>query len=675
MFKNLNLIALIALTLVFAGCKRNYLLESPDTRLEVSITVTPAGEAQFSVKKDLKPLLNTSLLGLKLWEEDWTHSLLLKEVTRTTHNDTWLQPWGQQTEVINHYNELAMRFKNRNANDSHQLIIRFRCFNDGIAFRYEFLGENDSLQIIDEQNTYRFAQDPQLWSIPYNTPYYEGLWQKRPLSEINDTVCSPITMELPNGTYICMHEANLTDYGAQNFFTDTTANRQTELKTYITPWSTGVKVYGKWGKMVSPWRTFIIADNLNELATSNLLVNLNEPCKIEDTSWIMPMKYMGIWWSIHLGHHTWSQGPNHGATTENMKKYIKFCAEHGIKGLLAEGWNYGWDGDWSGEGFKMQFNKPYPDFNIEKIAEYAEQNGVNIIGHNETGGWTENYESQLDETFAFCNKYNIHAVKTGYVNPLLDGKELHKSQYGVRHMRRVVEKAAEAHIMIDNHECVMPTGLCRTYPNLMTGEAVRGQEWDAWSVDGGSPAEHLTVLPFTRQLAGPVDFTPGTFDFSNPKNPQTRVHSTLARQLALYVVLYSPLQMLSDMPESYSKHPDAFRFLEQVPVDWSKSYILDGKIGDFVVTARKDRHSDDWYIGAINDEQARELHIPLSDILDNGAYHATVYRSTPQTDWQDNPYELQIEQAELTKTDTLHIHLRPADGYAVQLKKNSTEKL
>ncbi len=396
------------------------------------------------------------------------------------------------------------------------------------------------------------------------------------------------------------------------------------------------------------------------------MLNLNQHSKIEDTSWIHPEKYIGIWWGMHMEKYTWSQGPKHGATTKNVEKYIDFAATHHIPGVLVEGWNYGWDGDWVANGDKFSFTKPYPDYDIDAIVKYAAARGVEIIGHNETGGATINYENQLDSAFAFLRTHGIHAVKTGYVNALLDKKERHSSQYGVRHFLKVVKTAAKYQIMVDNHEPVMPTGLERTYPNFMTQEGVRGQEYDAWSADGEIP-EHTCIVPFTRGLAGPMDFTFGTFNFTNPAHPQTRVTS-LAKQLALYVVIYSPLQMASDLPEDYDNNP-AFEFIELVPVDWAKTIILDGKIGDYVMTARKDKYSEDWYVGAITDENSRNLTLKL-DFLEKGKkYRAKIFKDTPTSDWKTNPYPISIEKKEVDASSAIDLYLAPGGGAAVCLKE------
>ena len=422
----------------------------------------------------------------------------------------------------------------------------------------------------------------------------------------------------------------------------------------------------------------VLTKTLPELVASRIMLNLNEPCKIEDTSWIRPMKFMGIWWGMHIKTMTWEQGPIHGATTANMVRYLHFAKDHGFDAVLAEGWNLGWE-DWK----HFNFTTPYPDWDMDYLSRLADSLGVQIVGHNETGGNAADYEKDLDTIYSYHAGHGIHAIKTGYVAPIIrttDGLQWNKGQSGVRHYRKVIETAAKYHIMIDNHEPVMPTGLQRTYPNLLTQEGVRGQEWNAWSTDGGSPCEHVTVLPFTRIMAGPVDYTPGVFHFENPVIPTTRVHSTLMNQLGLFVCFYSPLQMACDLPEHYMEHPDAFRFIEAVPCDWEQSLLLDGKIGDFCVFARQQRGTDNWYVGGITDEQAREIDIPLS-FLNNPSpalpsregekvprYTATLYLDAEDAAWQTRPYAYNIEERQVTASDTLHVRMAPGGGFAMEFK-------
>ncbi len=656
----------LSATLIFfgSGCGKtnSYSLKSPDGKTEVTFTLSDK-KAYYSIKKNAKEIISPSVLGIKLSGEDLFNEFIIIGTEENNFDETWQQPWGEEIDVRNHYNELKIKLQEESGKKRY-LNIAFRAFDDGIGFRYEFPKQANlnEFEIMDESTEFALVDDNDIWTQHLEDRDYEQLYRKTKISEITDTVSTPVTIETSDGKYIVIHEASLIDYTKMNLH----IARNHTLKNDLTAWSNGVKVYAK-APFASPWRIVILADDLNDLANSRMMLNLNDANKIENTDWIKPMKYIGIWWGMHMHTMTWTEGPKHGATTKNMMHYIDFAAKNNINGVLVEGWNVGWDGYMVGDGTKFNYSKTYPDFDIDKISKYAAEKGIDIISHNETAGAINNYENQLDSAFAFANKHGIHAIKTGYVNPLLDGKERHSSQYGVRHYRKVVETAAKHNITIDTHEPIMPTGWQRTYPNLMTQEAVRGQEWDAWSADGGNPPEHTTILPFTRGLAGPTDFTPGTFNFDNPATPGTRVQTTIAKQLALYVVIYSPLQMASDMIEHYENRPE-FEFIRQVPVDWQKSIIIDGKIGDFVVTARKDKHSNDWYLGAITDENARNIKVNFSFLEADKTYKAQIYKDAPDSDWKTNPYPIIIEEAEITNETILDLQLAPGGGAAIRIK-------
>ena len=592
--------------------------------------------------------------------QDLTRNFALQGADDRFVHDTWETVWGEEREISDTHNELVVHLKHTSGME---MDITFRVFNDGFAFRYSFSEQElKKLTITDEMSEYRFTADHQAWSIPWRTEYYEGLWSKAPLSE-KDTMCSPVTIELQNGGYAFVHEAALRDYPAQNLYYADGA-----LRTYLTPWLDAQaqvlpdKAY-KNVPFPTPWRMVVLTRTLPEMVASRIMLNLNPPCRIEDTSWIKPMKFMGIWWGMHIKTMTWEAGPKHGATTANMERYLRFAKQHGIEAVLAEGWNLGWE-DWK----HFDFTTPYPDWDMDYLSRLADSLGVQIVGHNETGGNAADYENNLDSIYRYHAAHGIHAIKTGYVSPIvrtIDGLQFNKGQSGVRHYRKVIETAAKYHICIDNHEPVMPTGWQRTWPNLMTQEGVRGQEWNAWSVDGGNPCEHVTVLPFTRIMTGPVDYTPGVFHFENPVIPTTRVHSTLMNQLGLFVCFYSPLQMACDLPEHYMEHADAFRFIEQVPCDWERSLLVDGKIGDYCIFARQGRGTDDWYIGGITDEQAREAVVPLSMLEPDRTYALTLYRDGDNADWQNRPYDYRIEHLTATCNDTLRIRMAPGGGFAI----------
>ena len=675
------------LIILFASCSGQQVqsLKSPNGNIEVKFGIQNS-QPYYSVCNNGVEMIKPSALGFLLTGNDQICcDFIIIGTEENSFDETWEQVWGEEIYVRNHNNELVVKLQEKNGK-KRLLNIVFRAFDDGIAFRYHFPEQENlkEFEIVEELTEFSLAQDFDIWSQYLRDYDYEALYTKRKISEITDTISTPATIETDNG-YILIHEAALIDYAAMNltaspFPISERASivkqnggkvpsegefRGAVLSTPLTAWKSGVKVYAK-TPFYTPWRFIVLADNLNELANSRIMLNLNEPCKIEDTSWIKPMKYIGIWWGIHMQYATWSMGAKHGATTENMFKYIDFAAEHGFDGVLAEGWNVGWEHNCVTQGENYRFYEPYPDFDVKKISEYAAKKGVKIIGHHETGGMITNYENQLDSAFIFANKYGITSIKTGYVARLLDTTEQHSSQYGVRHYRKVVEEAAKYRIMINCHEPIMPTGWQRTFPNLVSQEGTRGQEWDAWSADGGNPPEHTTILPFTRNLAGPIDFTPGTFNFSNPVFPNTRVQTTIAKQLALYVVIYSPLVMASDVIENYVNRPE-FEFIKLVPVNWQKTIILDGKIGDFVITARKDRNSENWFVGAITDENARDIKIDFSFLDKDKKYKAKIFQDGANADWKTNPYAIEILEKEVDYKTILDFHLATSGGMAIVL--------
>ena len=641
-------------------------LVSPDGHLRVSVGLK-GGKPYYEVMRDGKPVVNRSFLGFTLADGDLDGNFKMVGKSRDSKDETWTQPWGEDKVVRNHYNELKVKLQ-QGGKQQRLLNIIFRAFNDGVGFRYEFPKQKnlDNFRIMEEKTQIAMPTDAEAWTEPTNgTKYYEALWTKSLLSK-KDTVNTPITIEVNDSLFMALHEANLTDYASLNYTPRQLPGAAVTLVAALTPWQNGVKVYAK-APFVSPWRTIVITKKAGDLITSKLMLNLNDPCKLTDTSWLDTGKYVGIWWGMHMKDYTWAQGPKHGATTANTKRYIDFAAKHGMKAVLVEGWNYGWDGDWTKEGDKFNFVKPYPDYDLEGLQKYALSKGVRLVAHNETGGAAKNYENQLDSAFALYERLGIRAVKTGYVNPMLDGKELQHSQYGVRHYRKVVETAAKYHLMVINHEPAMPSGLCRTYPNLVSGEGMRGQEYNAWSDDGGNPPYHVCVLPFTRGLAGSMDFTPGIFNFQNKAVPKTHPQTTIAKQLAEYVLLYSPWQMAADMIENYENQP-AFTFIESVPTDWEKTVVLNAQIGKYITIARKDKKSDDWYIGSATDADARDLTINF-DFLDDGKhYMAEVYADGEKADYRTNPYPIQYTRIKVTKGSLLQLHLAPGGGAAIRVK-------
>lgn len=661
------------LFLLHTACAQNYQLLSPDGRLKVTITLDE-GRPFYQVERSARMVIEKSRLGLLLKNKtSLAQNLEIISTETAAYDETWSQPWGEVRDIRNNYNQLRIDLASKSV-DKEKIAILFRVFNDGVGFRYQVpqqAGLTD-FEIIDEISEFHLTADHKAWWIEaYQDNRYEYLYQSSPLSTL-DTVHTPLTMEATDGLCISIHEAALLDYPSM-----TLANSGNNiLKADLVPWSDGVKVKTS-APMQTPWRTIQIADTPGGLITSYLILNLNEPNKLQDISWVKPGKYVGIWWEMHLATSTWGQGDQHGATTANTKRYMDFAAKHGFDGVLVEGWNLGWDGDWIRNGDKFNFTEAYDDFDINEVARYGAEKGVRLIGHNETGGAVLNYEAQLSDAFALYNSLGVRAVKTGYVNygrgiKRLDenGKtqgEYHHGQFMVRHYNKVMEEAAKYQIMLDVHEPVKDTGLRRTYPNMMTREGARGQEFNAWSADGGNPPEHETILPFTRLLAGPMDFTPGIFDLLFEKEkPDNRVNTTLAKQLALYVVLYSPLQMAADLPQNYEKNPAPFQFILDVPADWQETKILHAAIGDYITTVRKDRNGNDWYLGSITDENSRVLAAPLA-FLDAGIkYQAEIYRDAVNADWKTNPYGFEIEKQIVDSNTILELYLAPGGGTAVR---------
>lgn len=639
---------------------KNVLVSSPDGTVMVTVGVKDH-HPFYRVDYQGRTLIAPSRLGFRLDHEELGANMTMGKVSRSSMDETWTQPWGENGTTRNHYNELTVDYREQTGRF---MQVVFRVFNDGFGFRYNLPSQDKRKEycVQDELTEITLAHDAKAWSIRSNhTAYFEGLYTADLLSR-KDTVCTPLTIEYEKDLFLAIHEAALEDYASINLTPRRGNDGSVRLLTALTPWRNGVKVYAK-GDLKSPWRTMIISKTAGGLLTSDLMLNLNEPSRIEDTSWIEPGRYIGIWWSIHKKQNTWEMGPTHGATTENVKRYMDFAARHGFSGVLAEGWNPGW-----GQGEKISYLESYPDFDIEEVCRYGQSKGVRFIGHTETWGNATLLENQMEQAFSWFEKLGIRAVKTGYVGHYFDGKELAKSQYGIRHYRRVIECAAKHHIMIDNHEPAMPTGIQRTWPNLMTQEGVRGQEYNAWDRRGGNPPAHTVTLPFTRGLAGPTDFTPAIFNFSEIVKG-THPHSTLAKQLGEFVVIYSPLQMAADAIENYEGHP-ALSFIETCPTTWSKTLVPNGEIGKYITIARKARHGDSWFIGSITNEEARNIDVAL-DFLDGGAtYRAMIYEDGPEADYEHNPYEMTIRQMNVVKGDTLYLRLARSGGAAIRIEKN-----
>jgi alpha-glucosidase len=647
--------------------------DSPRAVLTVCVAADARGP-YYEVYRGERQVITHARLGLVLDGFGNDPASRVANARRNVVDQRWEQPWGEQRVITDRHTELRVTLSGADAKRTEPFDLTVRVFDDGLGFRYEFnqIDATRDVAIVDELTEFRLAGDWDAWWYPArHSDRDEYLYHRGPLFEVN-LAETPLTLQSP-GLYLSIHEAALVDFASMNL--RRTAERT--LKADLMPWSDGVLVR-KRGTFVTPWRTVLIGETPMALADSRIELNLNEPARLRDTSWIHIGKYVGVWWEMHLNRSTWAGGAQHGATNANVKRYIDFAAKSGFGGVLVEGWNRGWEGDWIANGKNFSFTESYPDFDLIQLSAYARERGVRLIGHNETAGAVENYERQLEAAMTLYAANGISVVKTGYVKPsgsierTLDdgtvGHEWFAGQYRVNHEMKVAEVAARNQISIVAHEPVKDTGLRRTWPNMLSREGARGQEFNAWGRPT-NPPEHLTILPFTRLLAGPMDFTPGIFDITFGKtNVNERVQSTLATQLALYVLIYSPVQMAADLPENYEKRPDAFQFIRDVPTDWETSRTLQGMIGDYVVIARQQRGTADWYLGATTDENARKLTIPL-DFLERGKnYEAQIYRDGPDADYLTNPTSLVIEKRRVSSKDRIDASLAAGGGLAVRFR-------
>ena len=658
----------IMLLFVLSGCTSKTEVASPNSNIKWSLNLDDKGAMTYQVTVNNQPFILPSALG---FEEK--SGLNLKDgfqVVNTTfdsQDETWTQPWGENKSIRSHYNEMAVNLKNE---AGVKLTVRVRVFDDGLGFRYEYDTQADSLLLMDEYTSFNIAEDGTSWSIPAEFNTYELLYRTMPLSEMPDAN-TPMTFKTQSGIYASIHEAALTDFPEMCLKNV----GGTSLKSWLAAWPDKVKARFDSGKFQTAWRSIQIADKAVGLINSSLILNLNEPCVLEgDLSWIRPMKYVGVWWGMHLGIESWVINDRHGATTENTKKYIDFAAANNIEGVLVEGWNQGWE-TWGrpGEYVPFDFTKPFADFDIDELSRYAKEKGVELLGHHETGADIPNYEAQLDRAYQWTKEKGINHVKTGYAGGIPGGHYRH-SQYAVRHYRKVVQTAAEHQITINAHEPIKDTGIRRTYPNMMSREGARGMEWNAWSE--GNPPEHYELLPFTRLLSGPMDYTPGTFDIllENSKNHpnripwngndkgNSRVNTTLAKQMANWVVLYSPVQMASDLIEHYEGHP-AFQFFRDFDADCDWSEALQGEPGEFIAVVRKAK--DNYYLGATTNKEARTLEIPLTFLEEGKKYQARIYADGEDAHWETNPTSYRIEEKTVTSADVLTVVMAEGGGQAV----------
>ena len=656
-FRNLFL---SCVCLLLFACGGNPEIISPDGRTRLSFVTGADGCMAYTVERDGRPLILPSALGLVAQERDLAGGFSVREIVKRSVNETWTQPWGENKILRDCHNEMTAVLKN---GDGVLLTLRFRAFDDGVAFRYEWeVPDLDSLTVTDELTEFRFAEDGVSWSIPGNFNTYELLYRELPVSAV-ENANTPFTFRV-DGTYGSIHEAALYDFPEMNLYrTDSLA-----FKAELAPLPDGIKARIP-SKFMTAWRTIQVGDKAVDLINSSLILNLNEPSKIADTSWIKPQKYIGVWWGLHLGTHTWTMGPRHGATTENALRHIDFAAANNIQGVLFEGWNEGWE-NW-GKTQHFDYVKPYADFDLDRIAAYAREKNIELWMHNETGGNIPEYEAALETAMQRYAGLGVHAVKTGYAGGFRDG-QLHHSQYGVRHYQRVVETAARYGIVIDAHEPIKDTGIRRTWPNMMTREGARGMEWNAWSE--GNSAEYLCTLPFVRLLSGPMDYTPGVFDLDysrvrgretgmqewNGDNNSCCIKTTLARQIANWVIIYSPLQMASDLIENYEGHP-AFQFFRDFDADCDWSEALQGEPGEYIVVVR--RADDSFFLGAGTNDEPRTLTQKLGFLKSGMTYTATIYADAP--DSAENPENYRIEKRTVTSADMLEIAMTARGGQAV----------
>lgn len=701
---------LLTLVVAFAllSCNDNVIqtteITSPNKKVVVNFSLNKAGRPFYKVKFNTKTVVDTSYLGFEFKDVPAFHkNFIVKNTSTSTFNETWQMPWGEQLDVVNNYNELRVELQEKTTPERFLNIV-FKVYDDGIGFRYEFPEQarlRGEVFITEEHTEFNLTEDYKTFWIPGDWDIYEHLYNTTNLSEIDalqyanhknlaqtyipeNAVNTPVTMVGNDGIHLSFHEAALVDYSGMTLKVDT---ENLNLKSNLVGSKNNDYKVKRTVPFHTPWRTIQITDNASDLIESKLIVNLNEPNKLGDVSWFKPMKYTGVWWEMHLGKSSWDYGMEkvdakwtdtgkahgkHGATTENVKNFIDFSAKNNIGGVLVEGWNTGWE-HWIGfedrEGV-FDFVTTYPDYDIDEVVSYGKKKGVDIIMHHETSAATETYTKQQDTAFALMQKYGMHTVKTGYVGKILPKGEYHHGQYMVNHYNHTVEKAAKYQVAINAHEPIKATGLRRTYPNTISREGLRGQEFNAWSSDGGNPPEHLPIVAFTRMLSGPIDFTPGIFNIKfDEYKKDNQVNTTIAQQLALYVVIYSPVQMAADLVEHYEANPKPLQFIRDVGVDWDKSVVLNGEVGDYVTIARKERKTGNWFVGGITDENARSLKLDFSFLDEDQSYEAIIYKDGENAHWNNNPLDIEIEKTEFDETSQLTLKLAEGGGFAISLKK------
>ncbi|WP_276480164.1 glycoside hydrolase family 97 protein [Paraflavitalea pollutisoli] len=707
-FKTITCWLLIAGLIPRAGAQTTQPINVTVNKVKLTVTIDAAGTPVYAVHYDQQPIIAPSRMGFSLTDDSTFYKdFELVNTSRRSVDESWQPVWGEVKTIRDRHEELTVALRQRKA-PSRLLNIVFRVFEDGVGFRYEFPRQPNLKYFVvaNELTQFRLTGDHKSFWIPGDYDTNEYIYTTSNLTGIDNAamvrtstdiavrtvpdqyaVQTPLMLKSKEGVYINIHEAALSNYPAMQLHVD---RANLTLSSSLVPDATGNKAYLH-APSHTPWRTVIVSNKATEVLASKMILNLNEPPAFTNTSWIKPMKFVGVWWEMQTGKATWNycnypdstdaKGkliPNntHGANTANVKKYIDFAATHGIDAVLVEGWNTGWE-DWFGNWKEnvFSFTTPYPDYDVREITRYAASKGVSMIMHNETSGSATDYERQLDTAYRFMNLFGFPSVKTGYVGKIIPRGEHHDGQWMVYHYERVARKAADHQVSIDVHEPMRPTGQHRTWPNWMASEAGRGNEYNAFSI--GSPPEHETILPFTRMMGGPMDFTPGIFKMKGYASyaPDRQMHSTLAKQLALYVTIYSPVQMAADLPENYEAKPDAFQFIKDVAVDWDDTKIIEAEPGDYITIARKAKGKADWYLGAITDENARTAVTPL-DFLDKGQmYVAVIYGDAPDADWKNNPEAYRIERWLVNSSTVLKLKQAPGGGAAVQLKPATAAEL
>lgn len=703
----MKLVLVLFLFLAFSTGLYAQVVTSPDGRVGVEFKLTSNGEPVYTVKFKDKTVVRESHLGFEIaGQADMISNFRVISTEITRSDSTWNPVWGEEREIRDNHRQLVVTLEQKpdEKSPARTIVVRFRVFNDGIGFRYEF-PKQDGLgyfTVKEERTEINLTGDHKAFWIPGDYDTNEYRYSTTQLSKIHaleaskrdeigtrvpagdNVVQTPLMMKSVDGLYINIHEAALVNYPAMYLAVD----RQTYgMSTGLAPNAVGSKAFLQ-TPAKTPWRTIIVSDKAVDILMSRIVLNLNEPSRLANTSWIKPQKFVGVWWEMHVGTATWNYAdgtsvklgetdwsslkPNgkHGANTANVKRYIDFAAKNKIDGVLVEGWNVGWEdwyGNWKEEVF--DFVTPYPDFDVDELQQFAKTKGVKLIMHHETSASVTNYERRMDDAFRFMKQHGYDTVKTGYVGRIIPRGEYHDGQWMVNHYNHVADRAARSKIMIDAHEPVRPTGLQRTYPNWMASEAARGNEFNAWSV--GNPPEHETILPFTRLIGGPMDYTPGIFQIKldvYQAGKKEQVHTTLAKQLALYVTMYSPLQMAADLPQNYEKYFDAFQFIRDVAVDWDETQILEAEPGDFLTIARKAKGRSEWFIGSITDENSRTATVALEFLSPGRQFLATLYADAPDADWEKNPSAYTIDKYIVNKDTALKMRLAPGGGAALSIK-------